>query len=68
MPLFAYKCPKCKNVFEWLQRTSSEPIPWCPECGEPDVQRMYHPKHPPLPIFKVRGFYTTDYRGKNSNA
>jgi len=67
MPLYAYRCKKCKTVFEELHKTYNEPTPQCSECNSKDVYKMYHPEHPPLPIFKVRGFYTTDYLGKNSN-
>jgi len=66
MPLYAYKCSNCKTVFEEIRKVDEGYAPIdCPECGAESI-RMWHPKAP-LPIFKVRGFYTTDYAGKNSN-
>jgi putative FmdB family regulatory protein len=66
MPLIAYRCEKCHTVYEELHKTHNEPVPWCPECGGVEVKRLWHPSRPPLPIFKVKGFYITDYKGKNS--
>lgn len=64
MPLFDFHCSKCLAKIEVLSKYSDKP-PVCPECGK-EMVRMYYGS-PALPIFKVRGFYTTDYLGKNSN-
>jgi predicted nucleic acid-binding Zn ribbon protein len=69
MALHAYKCPKCHTVFEELIMAHRDDFMTaeCPEC-ETVSKKMWHPKHPPLPIFKVTGFYITDYKRKNSIA
>ncbi len=44
MPLYEYKCAKCKEVFEVLRpmQERDEPVP-CPECGSPDPARILSP-------------------------
>ena len=60
MPTYGYKCKKCANKFDVIQKMSDKPVTDCPECGGP-VHRVFHPVGI---IFKGSGFYTTDYKKK----
>jgi putative FmdB family regulatory protein len=66
MPLFAYKCEDCPNVFEELLPASQDTHK-CPTCGK-ESKKMWMPESPPLPIFKARGFYITDYGNRHSQS
>ena len=37
MPIYEYRCPKCRLVFErsWQDMNSIPAIRLCPDCGEP---------------------------------
>ena len=61
MPLYEYKCKKCKHKFEKIRKFSDPPIKKCPECGGP-VEKLLHA---PAVQFKGTGWYVTDYAGKN---
>ena len=58
MPLYEYKCNKCDEVFEVLQRFSDAPVKVHEICGG-KVHRLLTA---PTFKFKGSGFYTTDYR------
>ncbi|HBC76706.1 MAG: hypothetical protein A2008_11075 [Candidatus Wallbacteria bacterium GWC2_49_35] len=61
MPLYEYKCEKCKNTKEVYKHTSKEPHPNCENCGT-EMRRVLHPS---AVIYKAGGFYTTEYgKGK----
>lgn len=64
MPLYEYQCQVCKARFERRQRMSDRPLRVCPECGG-ELQRLYRMVGV---VFKGKGFYATDYRGKFSTA
>ena len=45
MPIYEYRaaadhqsCPRCREVFEMLQRISAQPLSHCPECGNSVVK------------------------------
>jgi putative FmdB family regulatory protein len=41
MPIYEFKCRKCRNVFEILFRNRDEKVPVaCPECQSTRTQRM----------------------------
>ncbi len=41
MPIFEYKCRKCKDKFEVLFRSRDESLAVaCPKCGSSKVERM----------------------------
>ena len=63
MPLYEYKCAKCSEVFEILQKFSDEPLHEHPGCGGP-VERLLSA---PALQFKGSGWYVTDY-GRNGSA
>jgi putative FmdB family regulatory protein len=61
MPTYEYKCDN-GHVFEVMQRMADDPIAVCEVCEAP-VQRVFHP----IAVhFKGSGFYTTDYKNKQS--
>ena len=62
MPTYGYKCKKCANEFDVLQKMTDRPVAACPECGGP-VKRVFHPVGI---IFKGSGFYTTDNKKKSA--
>lgn len=39
MPLYEFKCEKCGNIFERLQKMN-EDYPPCPECGSDEVIKL----------------------------
>jgi|SRR5579871_810795 len=62
MPLYEYKCAKCGEVFELIQKFSDEPLHEHPGCGGP-VEKVLSA---PALQFKGSGWYVTDY-GKNGS-
>jgi putative FmdB family regulatory protein len=63
MPLYEYKCAKCQEVCEALQKVGAKPLEKCPKCGGgPMVKRVSSPAIQ----FKGNGWYITDYAKKNS--
>ena len=59
MPLYEYRCHRCGEVFEVLQKFSDEPLAVHQDCGG-EVERLISP---PALQFKGSGWYVTDYAG-----
>jgi putative FmdB family regulatory protein len=57
MPLYDYRCDKCDETFEVLQKFSDEPLKVHEGCGG-HVERLLSP---PALQFKGSGWYVTDY-------
>jgi len=57
MPIYEYKCEKCENQFEMLQKITAEPLQECPECGGPVHKLVSSTSF----ILKGSGWYATDY-------
>lgn len=64
MPLYEYKCNKCNEVFEVLQRFSDAPVKVHEGCGGKVHRLLTTPSFQ----FKGSGFYITDYGHKHSSA
>lgn len=62
MPLYEYKCAKCGDVFELIQKFSDEPLHEHPGCGGP-VEKLISVS---ALQFKGSGWYVNDY-GKNGS-
>ena len=62
MPIYEYKCIKCRNEFEAMQRFSDSPLKKCPSCGGA-VKRLISRSSFQL---KGSGWYLTDYAKKGS--
>ena len=61
MPLYEYRCNKCGDVFEVMQKFSDEPLTTHEECGG-EVERLISS---PALQFKGSGWYITDYARSN---
>lgn len=61
MPLYEYQCQACGVRFERRQHVDDEPVRVCPECGG-ETRRLFQPVGV---VFKGKGFYVTDSRGKS---
>ena len=61
MPLYEYKCEKCGQVFEVIQKFSDAPLRTHAACGG-HVDRLLS-----APAFHLKGtgWYATDYAKKN---
>ncbi len=57
MPLYDYRCHKCNETFEVLQKFSDEPLQVHDGCGGELEQLL----SPPALQFKGTGWYVTDY-------
>lgn len=62
MPTYTYKCQKCGNINDVVQKITDDPLTTC-DCGGP-LNKVIHPAGI---IFKGSGFYKTDY-GTGSNS
>jgi putative FmdB family regulatory protein len=63
MPLYEYKCAKCGEVFELIQKFSDEPLHEHPGCGGA-VEKLLSAA---ALQFKGSGWYVNDY-GRNGSA
>jgi putative FmdB family regulatory protein len=63
MPLYEYKCGKCGEVFERIQKFSDEPLHEHPGCGGA-LEKLVSAA---ALQFKGSGWYVNDY-GKNGSA
>lgn len=63
MPLYEYKCEKCGNLFEVMQKFSDEPLKTHENCGGA-VHRLLSA---PALQFKGSGWYITDYAKSGSS-
>ncbi len=61
MPLYEYKCKKCGQLFERIQKFSDKPVKKCPKCGGAVEQTI----SAPAVQFKGTGWYVTDYAKKS---
>jgi len=64
MPLYDYRCHKCGETFEVLQKFSDEPLAVHERCGG-DLERLLSP---PALQFKGTGWYITDYARNGSSS
>ncbi len=40
MPIFEFVCNRCQYQFEEIMFSSFEQVPYCPQCGSDDVQKL----------------------------
>ena len=62
MPTYEYACSKCGHLFEQFQSMRDEPLRKCPKCHRAALKRLVGGGAGL--IFKVSGFYITDYKNK----
>jgi len=63
MPAYEYECVKCGEKLEAAQKITDRPLTKCPKCKEETLVRLISMTAPPL--FKGKGFYSTDYKKKS---
>ena len=63
MPLYDYKCDRCKLVFEVRQKFNDAQLTVHEGCGGALERLLAVPAFQ----FKGSGFYITDYNGKNAS-
>jgi len=57
MPIYEYKCPSCRKVFEeWVKARDTAPQP-CPDCGTASPHIVSHTTF----VLKGGGWYVTEY-------
>jgi putative FmdB family regulatory protein len=65
MPLYEYRCARCGQLTEALQRMSEAPLSECPHCGGA-LERI---ASAPALHFKGSGWYVNDYgRGRGNDS
>jgi putative FmdB family regulatory protein len=64
MPLYEYKCERCRKTFEVIQKFSDDPLTVHENCGG-HVERLLSA---PALQFKGTGWYITDYARNNTSA
>jgi putative FmdB family regulatory protein len=58
MPTYDYKCPKCGNEFQEVQKITAKTGAKCPKCGTKAELQLSGGAGL---VFKGSGFYLTDY-------
>lgn len=64
MPTYDYKCESCGKVFEVFHGMTEEPKVVCESCNSEDTKKQI--SSGAGIIYKGSGFYTTDYKKKES--
>jgi len=62
MPLYEYRCKNCGHQFEIQQSMSEDSLTVCPDCGEPQLRKVFQPVGI---TFKGTGFYKNDSRSSS---
>ena len=62
MPIYEYQCTACGHQLEAFQKFSDEPLKDCPDCHQPDLQKLISSSAFHL---KGGGWYVTDIRDKD---
>ena len=65
MPVYSYRCNNCGVQFDRHQKFSEDPLKICPECGKPELRKLYQPVGI---VFKGSGFYSTDHRSPSGRS
>lgn len=63
MPIYQYKCKKCKKIEEIFQKINDKPLTKCPRCHGEVVKVI----SPIGIIFRGSGFHVTDYKKSSSS-
>lgn len=57
MPLYVYHCDHCGKQFEMFQHYTDDTITVCPECDQPELQKVYQVASV---HYKGQGWYVKD--------
>jgi putative FmdB family regulatory protein len=60
MPIYEYKCEKCRKHHEIMQRITEKPLAICPSCGGKMKKLISNTSF----VLKGSGWYVTDYADK----
>ena len=60
MPIYEYKCEKCRKHHEIMQKITEKPLTICPSCGG-NMKKMISSTSF---VLKGSGWYVTDYADK----
>lgn len=63
MPIYEYKCPKCKTIIEKLKLSNDINTEFCPNCNTVMKKQISLSSF----ILKGTGWYKTDYQMKGKN-
>ena len=61
MPIYEYRCEKCKRHHEIMQKITEKPLSLCPSCGGTMKKMISNTSF----VLKGSGWYVTDYAGKD---
>ena len=61
MPIYEYKCEKCGNEHEIMQKMTEKPLTVCQSCGGRLKKMISNTSF----VLKGSGWYVTDYADKN---
>jgi len=61
MPIYEYKCEKCGNEHEVMQKITAKPLTVCEKCGGKLKKMISSTSF----VLKGSGWYVTDYADKN---
>jgi putative FmdB family regulatory protein len=64
MPTYEYRCSKCRETFEVVQKITDDPVAECSKCGG-GVERLINATNF---ILKGNGWYKTDYSSPGPSA
>jgi putative FmdB family regulatory protein len=64
MPIYEYRCKRCGETVEVIQRAKDKPLEKCQKCGGALVKLICSPAIQ----FKGNGWYVTDYAKKSPPA
>ena len=59
MPIYEYQCKACGHALEVIQKVSEEPLKYCPECGQAELNKLVSAAGFRL---KGGGWYETDFK------
>jgi putative FmdB family regulatory protein len=60
MPIYEYKCEKCRKRLEIMQKITDRPLTICPSCGGTMKKLISNTSF----MLKGTGWYKTDYAGR----
>lgn len=60
MPIYEYKCQKCGNLLEIIQKFNDKPLTKCGKCGGELKKMISNTSF----VLKGTGWYKTDYASK----
>jgi putative FmdB family regulatory protein len=62
MPIYEYRCHKCRKTFEVMQKFSDQPLSRCPSCSGKVIKIISNCSFQ----LKGSGWYVTDYKKKDT--